>query len=151
MNVYDGLVRYVLVVVLLCSTLFYFVLLYSTLFYFILLCSTSVVLQLTGCSWIHGGFVTLDFELFIAEFISFSCKLQPICSERASAALYVCILLHNTYIHTYIPPLGGVCMYVCMYIVKNYILYKCIYYIIHTIQFDELLMMHFDELLQCSV
>ena len=63
----------------------------------------------------------------IAEFISFSCKLQPICSERASAALYVCIiLLHNTYIHTYIPPLGGVCMYVCMYV-----LYSLQMYLLH--------------------
>ena len=58
--------------------------------------------------------------IFFAEFIYFSCDFQPILISRESADLYVCIiLLHNTYIHTYIPPLGGVCMYVCMYIVKN--------------------------------
>ena len=60
-----------------------------------------------------------DFVIYFAEFIEFGCDLYLNLTFRESAAFYVCILLHNTYIHTYIPPLGGVCMYVCMYIVKN--------------------------------
>ena len=58
-----------------------------------------------------------DFVIYFAEFIEFGCDLHLNLISRESA---VCMyLLHNTYIHTYIPPLGGVCMYVCMYIVKN--------------------------------
>ena len=104
------------------------------------------------------GFVTLNFELFIAEFISFSWKSQPILISRESAVVYCMYLLHNTYIHTYIPPLGGVCMYVCMYIVKNNILYNycnCMYIVKISqfeldFEFSELLMMQF-ELEICSV
>ena len=128
------------------QSLFYFVLLYSTLFS--LSCTIAHGLQLDSWWLCHARFRT------IAEFISFSCKLQPICSERASAALYVCIiLLHNTYIHTYIPPLGGVCMYVCMYIVKNnnYSLQFIQFSLMSSCTVVQLLMMHFDELLQCSV
>ena len=127
--------------VLLCSTLFYFVLLCSTLFYFILLCSTSVVLQLTGCSWIHGGFVTLDFELLLQNLflLAVNCS-QFVQTARLLLCMYVLYYyIIHTYIHTYPLQGGYVCMYVCMY----YILYKCIYYIIHRIQFSELL--------QCSV
>ena len=64
------------------------------------------------------GFVTLNFHVLQNLFLLAGNHSQS-CADRASAAFYVCILLHNTYIHTYIPPLGGVCMYVCMYIVKN--------------------------------
>ena len=56
-----------------------------------------------------------DFVIYFAEFIEFGCDLYLNLTFRESAAFYVCILLHNTYIHTYIPPLGGyVCMYVCI-------------------------------------
>ena len=102
--------------------------------------------KLTGCAhskWLcHDEF---DDEFDFALFFKFSCNLQPkLCRPRVCCFLcmyIVCILLHNTYIHTYIPPLGGVCMYVCMYIVKNYILYNmylCIYY--NSVEFEKLML-----------
>jgi len=138
MNVYDGLVRYVLVVVLLCSTLFYFVLLCSTLFYFVLP-------QLYYSSRVVVGFM-VALSRSISNYLLQNLFLLAVnCSQFVQSGrllLYVCIiLLHNTYIHTYIPPLGGVCMYVCMYIVKNYILYNmylCIYY--NSVEFEKLML-----------
>ena len=92
---------------------------------------------------ILSGSVTtnLTTNLTLHYFLSLAAIYSQSCADRASAAFYVCILLHNTYIHTYIPPLGGVCMYVCMYIVKNYILYNmylCIYY--NSVEFEKLML-----------
>lgn len=89
MNVYDGLVRYVLVVVLLCSTLFYFVL--PQLYY-----SSRVVV---------GFMVALSRS--ISNYLLQNLFLLAVnCSQFVQSGrllLYVCIiLLHNTYIHTYI-------------------------------------------------
>ena len=127
------------------QSLFYFVLLCSTLFYFVLLCSTLfyfVLPQLYYSSRVVVGFM-VALSRSISNYLLQNLFLLAVnCSQFVQSGrllLYVCIyLLHNTYIHTYIPPLGGVCMYVCMYIVKNNN-----YYIIHRIQFSELL--------QCSV
>ena len=109
-------------------------------------CTPQLYRKLTGCAhskWLcHDEF---DDEFDFALFFKFSCNLQPkLCRPRVCCFLcmyIVCILLHNTYIHTYIPPLGGVCMYVCMYIVKNYILYNmylCIYY--NSVEFEKLML-----------
>ena len=128
---------------------------FQSLFYFVLPQLYCCAPQLYYSSRVVVGFM-VALSRSISNYLLQNLFLLAVnCSQFVQSGrllLYVCIiLLHNTYIHTYKPPLGGVCMYVCMYIVKNYILYKCIYYIIHTIQFDQLLMMHFDELLQCSV